>query len=109
MNIITVHEPERQTFRVYVCLGDVQRKPGWRWFQKPNGGIEEIPPNGEPPMWIRLPEEIARQLAEHFSEPRPEATEHHLYDAIGVRDRLLTMVERMTYPPMPIQLGGSGE
>lgn len=98
MKVYTVRDLVRRSTVVYVELGPVPDKPGWRYFQTlmhPDGvgpGVMEVEPDAEPPIWFRVNDEIAGALAEALS-PTPEVTGRHLDDAIMVRDRLLAIVE----------------
>jgi hypothetical protein len=94
MRFRTHIDPIRQRVLVYCEVGRAEN--GSRLFvsrhEHPNE-VVEVRPGGEPPIWDRFPMEIADELAEALN-PRPPVTERHLDDAIAVRDRLLTLVER---------------
>lgn len=100
MKVYAIHEPVRQSFAVYVELGAVE---DGRYFETLSAGQRgvigseretvKVPHGEEPPLWARIPQEIAEALAEALA-PRPVATERHLDDAIALRDRLLTLVEK---------------
>ncbi len=96
MKVYAIVEPARQTVAVYVETGE--DRDGTRFFatQGLAGQVlaqERVPPGGEPPMWARVPWRIAEAIGEALA-PRPVATARHLDDAIVVRDRLLTLVEK---------------
>ncbi len=86
MRVYAIREPARRTILVYVELG--AEGDGSRYFESIAAGNREtvkVAPGEEPPMWLRVPEEIAAAVAEALA-PRPAATERHLDDAIEVRD-----------------------
>jgi hypothetical protein len=94
MKVYAIAEPVRRSVAVYVEVHEDSE--GVRHFETLAGGaarIVEVAPGAEPPMWARVPERIAAALAEALA-PRPVATERHLDDAIALRDRLLTLVEK---------------
>lgn len=94
MNVYAIREPERQTVAVYVEVGHVEAD-GSRYFatQDPSEAPVHVAAAAEPPLWARVPMGIAEAIGEALA-PRPEASERHLDDAIAVRDRLLTLVEK---------------
>jgi hypothetical protein len=51
-----------------------------------------IAPQEEPPLYLRIGDQEADAIADAI-RPRPQVNERHLDDTIGVRDRLLTMLE----------------
>lgn len=93
MKVYAVPEPERQSIRVYVETGT--DTGGSRWFvtNDPLDAPVKVEPGVEPPLWARVPMHIAEAIAEALA-PRPAATERHLDDAIALRDRLLSLVEK---------------
>lgn len=93
MNVYAIREPARQTVAVYVEVGE--DTDGARWFhvQDPLEGPVRVVRGTEPPLWARVPMWIAEAIGEALA-PRPEATERHLDDAIAIRDRLLSLVEK---------------
>lgn len=94
---------ERDHIRMrYNVFLEVSGEDGRRFFQtRGNDGtppeVIEVPLGMEPPLWDWFPYQVAEQLGELLA-PRPQATERHLDDAIGVRDRLLSLVELVTKP-----------
>lgn len=90
MRAFVVHEPERESLRLYLEIAELEN--GSRLFKTYNGGFQEVPMGSEPPMYLRLPEPFVRPIADAIA-PRPEFGERHLNDAIEVRDRLLKMIE----------------
>ncbi len=91
MNVYAVREPVRQSVAVYV---ELHREPnGAAIFEAPDGVNVTVPPGAEAPLYMRVPMRIAESVAEALA-PRPVATERHLDDAIALRDRLLTLVEK---------------
>lgn len=94
MNVYAIPEPARQSVAVYVEVG--REKDGSAWFQVPvDGGYEVVKVDAyeDPPLWARVPTHIAEAIGEALA-PRPEATERHLDDAMAIRDRLLSLVEK---------------
>lgn len=93
MNVYAIPEPARQSVAVYVEVGE--DTDGARWFhvQDPLEGPVRVEQGQEPPLWARVPMRIAEAIGEALA-PRPEATERHLDDAMAVRDRLLSIVEK---------------
>jgi hypothetical protein len=93
----TEHDRVRARFNVYMEVNTDSGSTVRRFMTRGRDGeppmIKEVPMGNEPPLWDWFPEEIAADLAEALA-PRPQATERHLDDAIDVRDRLLTLVER---------------
>lgn len=102
MKAYAVHEPERKSWRIYVEQGESTNPtdPG-RWYMRPSEPGEPemvlVAPGQEPPLYMRLPEEIAHAIIAELDE-RPPATAYHLRDAMTVRDRLLTMLEQDKWP-----------
>lgn len=94
MKVHVQKDPARMRVIIRVEAGPVQGKPGWRWFAAKDGPTVEVAPGVEPPMYFWLPDDIAEAIGEALTteEPMP-ATEHHLYDAIRVRDQLFRLLE----------------
>lgn len=96
MRVYATHEIVRQSVLVYVEVGD-DPATGDRFFQVQDSSRFRNPvrvaPGEEPPFWMRIPEQIANAVGEALA-PRPDVTERHLDDAIGIRDRLLALVEK---------------
>lgn len=97
MKVYTVHRPERMGYNVYVEVG--QANDGSKWFATlPNplysdGGPVQVAVGEEAPIYMFVPEQIAKALGEALA-PRPEATERHLEDAMYTRDRMIDFVEK---------------
>lgn len=89
MKVWAVNDVIRQCVLVYVEVG---REDHQRVFQTDDGAIHKVAYGEEPPMFMRVPHNIAEKIGEALA-PRPEAGERHLDDAITVRDRLLTIIE----------------
>jgi hypothetical protein len=84
-------QPTRVLHIIEVGGGAVQ--PVYQWDDVDESG-------GYPPPTLILPREAVEALAAAASDfaPPSEATERHLYDAIGTRDRLLALVELQANP-----------
>jgi hypothetical protein len=98
MRVFAIKDLPREAINIYVEFG--VREDGTRIYQTQitdtgNHTLVNVGPGGEAPMYCKpIPMHIAEQIAEALS-PRPEATERHLDDAIDVRDRALSLVERV--------------
>jgi hypothetical protein len=99
VKFLTVYDPERVSFRVYLRLTDEPNEQGaflYRSGHDPklhcSPEVVAVWPGQEPPLYMRIEEGLARALAEALA-PRPEFGERHLNDAIEVRDRLLAILE----------------
>lgn len=99
MKFLTVYDPERMSFRVYLRLTDEPNEQGAYLYRSGHDPklycspeIAEVRPGQEPPLYMRIEEALVSALAEALA-PRPEFSERHLDDALTVRDRLLTLVE----------------
>lgn len=97
MNVYAVSDPIRRQMVVYVEVnGDPNASGLSRWFSYVEDGspmVMEVAAGAEPPAYMRVDMRIAEHIAEALA-PRPEATERHLDDAIAIRDRLLSLVEK---------------
>lgn len=89
-------DPIRRHIKIYLW----RESPGGNQYIQVNGPDSfinhDIPQAGVIDPFITLPEDWLRAIIEATSDlkqPTP-ATQAHLEDAITVRDRLLTMVER---------------
>lgn len=99
--VIVVHEPERESFRVYLQIGERDGEKLFRYNDLNDGSpaVQWVEPGQEPPMFIRVDEYVAVALGEALA-PRPVATERHLDDALQIRDWALKQIERMISPPV---------
>lgn len=92
MKVHAIHEIERNSVRIYIEVGiDAD---GRHLYLKPDGHPVGIFPGAEPPLYMRLDQMIAEAIAEALSPP-PVASARHLDDAIEVRDRVMTLVEKL--------------
>jgi hypothetical protein len=99
VKFLTVYEPERMSFRVYLRLTDEPNEQGAFLYRSGHDPklydapeVAEVRPGEEPPLYMRIEEGLVSALAEALA-PRPEFGERQLDDAIEVRDRLLTLIE----------------
>lgn len=89
------HEPWMERMVIYCKMGSYE--DGCRMYAtRPHGPAPYwmiVAPMEEPPLYLVIGTQEADAIAEAIQQ-RPEATERHLDDAMDVRDRLLTMMEK---------------
>ena len=94
MKFHTQVDPMRQRVNVYCEIGEHEGARLFATRGDETTGAVRVPLGAEPPLWDWFPLQVVSELAEALS-PRPAATERHLDDALGTRDKLLGMVERI--------------
>lgn len=77
-----------------------------KWFLDDTGTPRLVELGHEAPVYMRIPEPVAKALGEVLNPSEPPATERHLdavethmFDARETRDRLLTLVEKLWEAP----------
>jgi hypothetical protein len=82
--------------RVGVDTADPSREV---WLRSDNG-MDIVPLGAEPPLYLKLPEQVAEAIFEWWDKDRDEevASDRHLRDAIKVRDWAMGIVERLAVP-----------
>jgi len=95
MKVHVIRRPEALAIDIYI---ELERRPDGSTLCKA-GDLEilEVAPGEEMPRYVRLFNEVAEAIVTELMPP-PVATDRHLRDAIGVRDRLLTLVEKQNSP-----------
>lgn len=87
MRVHVQPDPLRDRVDVFVNTG------GAYWLVYGEDKPQLVPQDVTPPVYVSLPTWIARELKGQLEGKPDPAGDRHLTDAIGVRDRLLTMVE----------------
>lgn len=96
MKVHIQYDESRMVYLVRVEYGEPTDEGVRRFASLTEGppGTFYVRPGEEAPLYMRpIPLDIAEALGKALA-PRPEATERHLDDALDVRDRLLTLIER---------------
>lgn len=91
--VIAHYDPARDHHDIYIVNDDGTYVTAGT--ERTMSAVVKVPAGEPGPVFISIPDRWAAEIAEALA-PRPQATERHLDDAIAVRDRLLTLVERDT-------------
>lgn len=91
MEVSVYNDPVKQQTIVLIELGTDDH--GVMHFMDERGAAVPVLMGQEPPTYMTIPIQVAKAIGEALA-PRPEASARHLNDAIEVRDRLLSLVER---------------
>lgn len=94
MEVLVIHRLERMSYDVYVKIGE-DREARTTLFLTPEGTLL-VGAGQETPKWLTIPEDIFEAMIDegrkHFP-PEKDDVREHLSDTIGVRDRLLKLIE----------------
>lgn len=102
MRVFTDYKPEMQRVYVYVEMGpEVTDLKQSRWYLTAAGETLEVAPGAEAPFFMKVDERVAEAISIAL-HPAPEFSARHLGDALTVRDRLLTLVEKLSEPGHPV-------
>jgi len=103
MDVIAVPVPQRMGTDIYIRLAEsTPTTPGL--FLGMYQEVLEVHEGEEPPLYLHLPDNIKDALLETF-RPRVDPSERHLKDALGVRDRLMVLLEASTIGALPEAAG----
>ena len=92
--VVVQHDWLKRTAKVYCGLYPAD---GGGMVCLTTEGQTTIGEDEEAPLWFEVPQSLVESLAAQLTN-RPAFSDRHLDDAIKVRDRLLTLVERLPAP-----------